>query len=42
MNAAPRGPRWRATERWLRPAQLHALPMPPADGPLIALLEAVM
>lgn len=28
--------------RWVRPAQLYALPMPPADGPLIALLEAVM
>lgn len=28
--------------RWLRPAQLHALPMPPADRPLIRLLEALL
>lgn len=28
--------------RWLRPVQLHALPMPPADRPLIGLLEALI
>ena len=28
--------------RWLAPAALHALEMPPADKPLIALLEAVL
>ena len=28
--------------RWMRPAALHALDMPPADKPLIALLEAVL
>lgn len=28
--------------RWLRPAELYRLPMPPADAPLIALLQAVM
>ena len=26
--------------QWLRPLALHALPMPPADKPLIGLLEA--
>jgi 8-oxo-dGTP diphosphatase len=28
--------------QWLRPVQLHALPMPPADRPLICLLEALV
>ncbi len=28
--------------QWLRPVQLHALPMPPADRPLIGLLEALI
>ncbi len=28
--------------RWLRPHQLHDLPMPPADLPLIGLLDALV
>ena len=28
--------------RWLRPVELHALAMPPADRPLIGLLEALL
>ena len=28
--------------RWARVVELHALPMPPADRPLIALLEALL
>lgn len=28
--------------RWLNPAQLHMLPMPPADRPLLKLLEALL
>lgn len=28
--------------RWLRPVEMHALPMPPADRPLIGLLEALI
>ena len=28
--------------RWLRPVALHALAMPPADRPLIGLLEALL
>ncbi|MBX9814507.1 MAG: (deoxy)nucleoside triphosphate pyrophosphohydrolase [Sphingomonas sp.] len=28
--------------RWVRPAAMHALPMPPADRPLIALLEMLI
>lgn len=28
--------------RWLRPNQLHDLPMPPADIPLIGLLDALI
>lgn len=28
--------------RWLRPVELHALPMPPADRPLIGLLEVLL
>lgn len=32
-----------ATElRWARPVEMHALPMPPADRPLIGLLEALL
>lgn len=28
--------------KWLRPSEMHAPEMPPADGPLIALLEALI
>ncbi|PZO91441.1 MAG: 8-oxo-dGTP diphosphatase MutT [Sphingomonas sanxanigenens] len=28
--------------RWVRPVELHALPMPPADKPLIGLLDALL
>ena len=28
--------------RWVRPIELHGLPMPPADKPLIGLLEALL
>jgi 8-oxo-dGTP diphosphatase len=28
--------------RWVRPVELHSLPMPPADKPLIGLLEALV
>ncbi|SOB86814.1 8-oxo-dGTP diphosphatase [Sphingomonas guangdongensis] len=28
--------------RWVRPVELHKLPMPPADRPLIGLLEALL
>lgn len=28
--------------RWVRPVELHNLPMPPADAPLIGLLEALI
>jgi 8-oxo-dGTP diphosphatase len=28
--------------KWLRPAEMHALPMPPADRPLIGLLDALI
>ena len=28
--------------KWLRPVELHALEMPPADRPLIGLLEALL
>lgn len=31
-----------AALRWVRPVELHALPMPPADKPLIGLLEALI
>lgn len=31
-----------AALKWVRPSQLHALEMPPADGPLIALLERLL
>jgi 8-oxo-dGTP diphosphatase len=27
---------------WLRPSEMHGLPMPPADEPLIGLLEALL
>lgn len=28
--------------KWVRPLELHTLPMPPADRPLIGLLEALV
>ncbi|TVV73290.1 (deoxy)nucleoside triphosphate pyrophosphohydrolase [Sphingomonas solaris] len=28
--------------RWVRPVEMHALPMPPADRPLIGLIEALL
>jgi 8-oxo-dGTP diphosphatase len=28
--------------RWVRPVEMHALPMPPADRPLIGLIEALV
>ena len=28
--------------RWVRPNEMHALPMPPADRPLIGLLDALI
>lgn len=31
-----------AALQWLRPAEMAALPMPPADGPLIPLLEKLI
>ncbi|MES2753173.1 MAG: (deoxy)nucleoside triphosphate pyrophosphohydrolase [Pseudomonadota bacterium] len=31
-----------AALRWLRPVALHALAMPPADRPLVGLLEALL
>ncbi len=31
-----------AALKWVRPAEMHALPMPPADRPLIGLLEALL
>jgi 8-oxo-dGTP diphosphatase len=42
--------KWRGTPvaqhatalRWVRPVELHALDMPPADEPLIGLLEALI
>ena len=42
--------KWRGTPqpleggalRWVRPVELHALAMPPADRPLIGLLEALL
>jgi 8-oxo-dGTP diphosphatase len=27
--------------RWLRPSEMHSLPMPPADKPLVAALESL-
>lgn len=31
-----------AAMRWVRPADLYALPMPPADGPMIPIIEALI
>ncbi|MET0269776.1 MAG: (deoxy)nucleoside triphosphate pyrophosphohydrolase [Sphingomonas sp.] len=31
-----------AALRWVRPVEMHALPMPPADKPLIGLIEALL
>ena len=31
-----------AALKWVRPADMYALPMPPADRPLIALLDALI
>jgi 8-oxo-dGTP diphosphatase len=31
-----------AALRWVRPVEMHRLPMPPADRPLIGLLEALI
>lgn len=31
-----------AALRWVRPAEMHALSMPPADKPLIGLLDALL
>jgi 8-oxo-dGTP diphosphatase len=31
-----------AALRWVRPRDMHALPMPPADEPLVAMLEALL
>ena len=31
-----------AALKWVRPADMHALPMPPADRPLIGLLDALL
>jgi 8-oxo-dGTP diphosphatase len=28
--------------RWVRPNEMHSLPMPPADRPLIGLLDALI
>lgn len=35
-------PRHATALRWVRPVQLHALAMPPADRPLIGLLEQLI
>lgn len=35
-------PREATALRWLRPVELHALEMPPADRPLIGLLEQLV
>lgn len=35
-------PRHASALKWVRPLQLHALEMPPADRPLIGLLEALV
>lgn len=40
-RGTPRGAEAQAL-RWCRPADLHALAMPPADRPLIGLLEALL
>ncbi|HEY0113256.1 MAG TPA: (deoxy)nucleoside triphosphate pyrophosphohydrolase [Allosphingosinicella sp.] len=31
-----------AALRWVRPAEMHALPMPPADEPLVAALKSMI
>jgi 8-oxo-dGTP diphosphatase len=31
-----------AALQWLRPREMHMLPMPPADRPLIALLDRLI
>jgi 8-oxo-dGTP diphosphatase len=31
-----------AALRWVRPGDMHALPMPPADEPLVLMLEALL
>lgn len=36
------GARHASALKWVRPAELHALDMPPADRPLIGLLEALV
>ncbi|MFB0873675.1 MULTISPECIES: (deoxy)nucleoside triphosphate pyrophosphohydrolase [unclassified Sphingobium] len=35
-------PRHATALKWVRPAQMYGLPMPPADLPLIGLLEALL
>jgi len=35
-------PRHATALRWVRPVELHGLAMPPADEPLIGLLEALL
>lgn len=35
-------PRHASALQWLRPAQMFALPMPPADRPLLGLLDALL
>ncbi|MEG3180521.1 (deoxy)nucleoside triphosphate pyrophosphohydrolase [Sphingomonas sp. LT1P40] len=35
-------PRHATALKWVRPAELHGLDMPPADRPLIGLLEALL
>jgi 8-oxo-dGTP diphosphatase len=40
-NGVPE-PRHASALKWVRPPELHALPMPPADKPLIGLLEALV
>lgn len=35
-------PRHATALRWLRPAEMYALPMPPADLPLIGILDALI
>jgi 8-oxo-dGTP diphosphatase len=35
-------PHYASALQWLRPAQMFALPMPPADRPLLGLLDALL
>lgn len=35
-------PRHATALKWVRPVELHGLPMPPADAPLIGLLDALL